>query len=84
MITHHMPSKGLINAKYFAPAVVNYNQWVYSNMDDFIYKHKDKIKCWIYGPPLVCKIHNIPPSVCNPIGYPDENTECDFNKEFVI
>jgi len=84
MITHHMPSRGLINAKYFAPNMVDYNQWFYSNMDNFILKHKDKLKCWIYGhthTPSVCKIHNIP-FLCNPIGYPDENTECDYNKCF--
>jgi predicted phosphodiesterase len=86
LITHHMPSKSLIHSKYMTPTMKPYNQWFYSDMDPFIEKHKDKIKCWIYGhthTPSICKIHNIP-FLCNPIGYPNENNNSDFNKIFEL
>ena len=49
LITHHIPSKSLIDEKYMVPDMVHYNQCFYSNMDEFIEANKNKIKCWIYG-----------------------------------
>jgi hypothetical protein len=63
-----------------------YNQWFYSNMDKFIENNKNKIKCWIYGhthTPLDSIMHGIP-FLCNPIGYPDENQNLNFQKNITI
>ena len=50
-------------------------------MDELIEKNKDKIKCWIYGhthTPSNNIIHEIP-FLSNPIGYPGENKNVNFN-----
>jgi hypothetical protein len=63
-----------------------YNQWFYCDMDDFIQRNKDKIKCWIYGhthTPSNAIINEIS-FLCNPIGYPNENSVLDFQKSFTI
>jgi hypothetical protein len=81
MITHHMPSSSLIDEKYKEYGMDYYNQWFYSDMDQFIDENKDKIKCWIYGhthTPSFKTLHNVP-CMCNPIGYPNENDKLDFN-----
>jgi predicted phosphohydrolase len=83
IITHHMPSNSLINIKYEDSP---FNQWFYSNMDNLIEQKKDKIKCWIYGhthTPSFKIIKGIP-FLCNPIGYPNENFNSDFQKTFSI
>ena len=82
IITHHVPSYSLIDAKYKTTSMEPYNQWFYSDMDSFIDKYKSKIKLWVYGhthTPSVKFIHDIP-FVCNPIGYPGENLTPNFNK----
>jgi len=86
IITHHIPSNDLIDPKYKTSKMLPYNQWFYCNMDDFIHKNKEKIKCWIYGhthTPGYNIIHNIP-FICNPIGYPNENAKNDWNKTINI
>jgi len=86
VITHHMPSNSLIDEKYKIPKMLPYNQWFYSDMDDFIEKYKDKIKCWIYGhthTPSSVMINNIP-FLCNPIGYPNENKKTNFDTNIII
>jgi predicted phosphodiesterase len=86
IITHHLPSNSLIDVKYKTPRMLPYNQWFYSDMDTFIEKNKDKIKCWIYGHthmPSFTKIHDIP-FMCNPIGYVNENISSDYNKTYEI
>jgi hypothetical protein len=63
-----------------------YNQWFSCNMDSFIEKHKNKIDGWFYGhthTPSLKKNHNIP-LLCNPIGYPNENTKIDFQKIYTF
>ena len=86
IITHHIPSESLVDIKYKNKQMFQYNQWFYCNMDNLIETKKDKIKCWIYG-------HTHTPSnviingisfLCNPIGYPNENSIIDFNKNFII
>ena len=86
MITHHMPSYSLIDEKYKVINMNKYNQWFYSDMDKFIEENKDKIKCWIYGHthmPNFKLLHDIP-FMCNPIGYPNENSKLDFDKTFIL
>lgn len=86
IITHHMPSASLIDEKYKTPRMMPYNQWFYCDMDDFCKTHDNKIKYWIYGhthsPSMVIK-NNIS-FLCNPIGYPNENTIIDLKKEFIL
>ena len=63
-----------------------YNQWFYCNMDDLIKINVTKIKYWIYGhthTPSNIIINEIP-FLCNPIGYPNENRNLDFQKSFII
>lgn len=80
LITHHIPSKSLIDEKYMVPDMVHYNQCFYSDMDEFIEANKNKIKCWIYGHTHTQSIimKNNVPFLCNPIGYPGENPKQDF------
>ena len=86
IITHHLPSESLIDNKYKVPNMIPYNQWFYCNLDSFIEKYKSKIDCWFYGHTHMTsfkKIHNIP-FMCNPIGYPNENKEVDFQKVYIL
>jgi len=86
VITHHVPSYSLINDKYKTSEINNYNQWFYCDMDNFIEKKKDKIKCWIYGhthTPSDVIINEIP-FLCNPIGYPNENINFNFQNRIII
>jgi predicted phosphohydrolase len=86
VITHHVPSYSLIDVKYKTLQMEPYNQWFYCNMGDLIEANVNKIKYWIYG-------HTHTPSnimineilfLCNPIGYPNENSILDFKKSFTI
>lgn len=86
MITHHLPLYSLIKDKYKTPDLDKYNQWFYSDMTPFINMNKEKIKLWIYGhthSPDEQKLDNIS-YVCNPIGYPLENEDLDFEKAIEI
>lgn len=80
IITHHIPSKSLIDEKYMVPSMIPYNQCFYSDMDEFIETNKNKIKCWIYGHTHTQSIimKNNVLFLCNPIGYPEENQKQDF------
>jgi len=86
VITHHVPSGSLIDVKYKTQQMLPYNQWFYCNMDDLIETNVNKIKYWIYGhthTPSNVIINDIP-FICNPIGYPNENSNLDFQKSFTI
>jgi predicted phosphohydrolase len=86
VITHHMPSNSLIDIKYKSQQMIPYNQWFYCNMDELIGEKGNKIKYWIYGhthTPSNIIINEIP-FLCNPIGYPNENSILDFQKTFTI
>jgi predicted phosphohydrolase len=86
VITHHVPSNSLIDIKYKTQQMIPYNQWFYCNMDEFIAKNQNKIKCWIYGhthTPSNNIINEIP-FLCNPIGYPNENSKLDFQKNIIL
>jgi Icc-related predicted phosphoesterase len=76
VITHHLPSESLINKKYKTTNMIPYNQWFYCDLDRLI----DEKKCWIYGhthTPSNVLINEIP-FLCNPIGYPNENINLNF------
>ena len=80
VITHHVPSDTLIDVKYKTQKMMPYNQWFYCNMDELIIRNTNKIKCWIYGHTHTTsnvKINGIP-FLCNPIGYPNENENLNF------
>ena len=86
VITHHVPSNSLIDIKYKTTKMLPYNQWFYCNMDEIIETHKNKIKCWIYGhthSPSNVIINEIP-FLCNPIGYPNENSNINFQVAITI
>lgn len=86
IITHHVPSYSLIDVKYKTQHMQPYNQWFYSNMDELIEIHKNKIKCWFYGHTHTQSnlLINEIPFLCNPIGYPNENTKLNFEMIFEI
>ncbi len=77
MITHHLPSYSLIDPKYASCG--EYNQCFASDLDHLI---TSPIKAWFYGHThtpnykIVNQIH----MCCNPIGYPGESQDPDFNK----
>lgn len=86
IITHHVPSSTLIDNKYKTPEMNPYNQWFYCDLDELIEKKSKQIKCWIYGHTHTLSnvtINNIP-FLCNPIGYPCENTKVDFQKNIIL
>jgi predicted phosphohydrolase len=82
VITHHVPSYSLIDNKYKTRDMIPYNQWFYCNMDELIERYKNKIKCWIYGHTHTQSnaIINKIPFLCNPIGYPNENKNINFQQ----
>ena len=86
VISHHVPSFSLTDDKYKIPSLMPYQQWFNCDMDDFIEKNQDKLKCWIYGHTHVPsnKIINDIPFLCNPIGYIDENETTDFTKSITL
>ena len=86
VITHHVPSSSLIDVKYKTQKMIPYNQWFYCDMDNLIEINANKIKYWIYGhthTPSNVIINEIP-FLCNSIGYPNENSILDFQKNFII
>ena len=86
VITHHVPSSSLIDIKYKTPQMLPYNQWFYCDMHDLFETNENKIKYWIYGHTHTQSnvIINEIPFLCNPIGYPNENSILDFQKSFTI
>jgi predicted phosphohydrolase len=86
VLTHHMPSSQLIDKKYLSPQMANYNQWFSCDLDDLIVANQSRIRCWIYGhthTPSQRSLHNIP-FLCNPIGYPGENSAASFERTHEI
>jgi len=82
VITHHVPLTFLIDIKYKIPKMMPYNQWFYCNLDKLIETNQNNIKCWIYGHTHTPsnKLINGIPFLCNPIGYPFENENLNFQK----
>lgn len=80
VITHHVPSYTLIDAKFKTAEMDKYNQWFYSDMEHLAIAHAPKIKCWIYGHthiPHKQTLHGTQ-FAANPIGYPGENPHIDL------
>jgi hypothetical protein len=78
-----MPSEKLIHSKYKTWNMKKYNQWFCCNLEHLM---NFKVKCWIYGHTHMqseCIINNVP-LLCNPIGYPEENFNINFNKQFLL
>jgi predicted phosphohydrolase len=78
VITHHVPSFDFMAEKYRG---CPYNEWFYTNMNDFIYENRGRISGWFYGhthSPWSGSLHGVP-FYCNPIGYLRENPDADFN-----
>ena len=86
VITHHVPSNSFIDIKYKTQSMLPYNQWFYCNMDQLIQTYANRIKCWIYGHTHTpsYNILNGTPFLCNPIGYPNENSINDFHRSIII
>jgi predicted phosphohydrolase len=86
VITHHVPSNSLIDIKYKTQEMLHYNQWFYCNMDELIETNRNKIKCWIYGHTHTQSntVINGIPFLCNPIGYPNENINLNFQTTMQI
>jgi predicted phosphohydrolase len=81
VLTHYLPSYKLIDKKYIK--YNNYYQCFASNNDNLI---NSPICLWIYGhthTQNISKINNVT-MICNPIGYPNENYETDYNKIIII
>ena len=77
LLSHHLPSYSIIHPKY--EKYLHYNQCFASNCDHLI---NDPVSLWLYGhthTPKIDYINNVP-VICNPIGYPGENKEADFEK----
>jgi hypothetical protein len=75
MLPHHLPSFDLIAEKYLRYGAIN--QCFASHSDNLI---KDPIKVWIYGhthSPHIKQINNVM-TLCNPIGYPKENNNLNY------
>jgi predicted phosphohydrolase len=86
VITHHVPSDSLIDTKYKTQQMLPYNQWFCCNMDETIQKNTGKIKCWVYGHTHTSsntRINNIP-FICNPIGYPNENSNINLQETIFL
>jgi predicted MPP superfamily phosphohydrolase len=86
VITHHVPSYSLIDKKYKTELMEPYNQWFYSDMDTLIKNKGNKIKAWFYGHTHTPSntIMNEIPFLCNPIGYPSENENINFDLSTII
>ena len=86
VITHHMPSERLLDKKYTTKEMMPYNQWFCCNMDELITTYKASIQCWIYGHTHTPSTHILEeiPFVCNPIGYPGENSDVNFDTTITI
>lgn len=79
VITHYLPSMGLIHEKYQNENI--YNQWFASSLDDLIEKYTDTIPLWIYGHThdfSHVRLFNTE-MVCNPYGYQGENRNPNLN-----
>ncbi len=76
MITHHLPSNTLNDPKYKSYA--EYNQCFSTELDYLIDR---PIVAWFYGhthTPSFTEINGVK-MCCNPIGYPDEQAQPNFN-----
>ena len=80
VITHHLPSYKLIAPKYQG---YDMNQCFASNCEELM---KNQVKYWFYGHTHTegDTIINNTRLLCNPLGYPDENTDVNMNKIIIL
>jgi DNA repair exonuclease SbcCD nuclease subunit len=82
IITHHMPSKSLIDEKYKKNTYGSLNSGFASDCEH-VFKALKENRYWIYGHTHTRKISQINNRnfICNPLGYPSESVEYikDFN-----
>ena len=80
VITHHLPSRRLIDSQYLEGRFAPYNQWFYCDLDEFIMA--GRVAAWFYGHThtATTAVLDGVPFFCNPIGYPRENAVVDFNR----
>jgi predicted phosphodiesterase len=82
IITHHVPSRRLIKKEYLEGRFAPYNQWFSCDLDELIRDAGGRIVAWFYGHTHsagATRLDHVP-FFCNPIGYPRENVDVDFNK----
>ena len=83
VVTHHLPSFSCVDAKY---ADCTYNAGFATNLDYLLEKHTEKIRVWVHGHTHAAvdkKIKGVR-VVCNPRGYPGENTEEYVPKQIAL
>ena len=83
VVTHHLPSYHLIDKQFKTLRYAPYNQWFASDLNPLMETHQSRIRAWFYGhthKPSNRTLYGIP-FLCNPIGYPGENTSEDINLE---
>ena len=84
MVTHYLPSHGLVDPVYANdPDAKRYQQCYSSSCDSYM---RSPIRVWIYGHthrPSTHEMYGLS-TFCNPIGYPGENPVTDFNRVFEI
>lgn len=81
VITHHLPSCDLIDAKYKTKEFLPINQWFATNLNEYFTTYQHKISAWIYGhthTANVCEINGVK-LYCNPAGYKGENHHTNYN-----
>lgn len=83
VITHHLPSEDLIDVKYKTNKMRPYNQWFASDLSSLF---NPNVKLWVYGhthEPNIQQINGVQ-FICNPIGYPKERTNINYNLHYDI
>jgi len=81
VISHHVPSFRLIHPKYKTTEMAPYNSWFAASSLDPLFQNPN-LKVWCYGhthTPHDCIFDKIR-FVCNPCGYPGENSVPVWNK----
>lgn len=84
VMTHHMPSEQLIDPKYKNSTLMPYNQWFFCDVEYLFVK--DRVTAWFYGhthTPLKTTLREVP-FLCNPNGYPHEDSGFQFDSLFTI
>lgn len=83
VITHHLPSFGLVDLKYLKYG--KFNQCFASESDDLI---DESVAAWIYGhthePKNIIWKNGRTQMACNPVGYPDERSNVDYGMTLEI
>jgi predicted phosphodiesterase len=84
--THHVPSNRFVDPKYNTSTLKLRHQWFYNDLDKLIDRYTSKINCWIYGHTHMPmrKEENGLYFLCNPIGYPYQKINVNFNEKIIL